>query len=68
MKKIKKKIIFYKALLVEIVETLCSICLYLESEGRFRHNPHYMHMNSHFKMLKQASSVLRAELAERKEE
>lgn len=68
MRKIKKKILFYKALLVEIVETLCSICLYLESEGRFRHNPHSWHMDSHFKILKQASSVLRSELAERKEE
>ena len=64
MKKIKKKIIFYKALLMEVLETLCSICLYLESEGR--RNPHCMHMQSHFKMLKDASNVLRKELEREK--
>lgn len=71
MKKIKRKILFYKALLVEILETLCSICLYLDYEGRFNRfrNPRADHMHSHFEQLKQASSVLRAELCEdRKEE
>lgn len=66
MKKIKKKILFYKALLVEIVETLCSICLYLESEGRMRRNPHSMHMQGHFRQLKDASRILMGELAEKR--
>lgn len=66
MKKIRKKILFYKALLVEILETLCSICLYLDYEGRFNrfHNPKADHMHSHFEQLKQASAVLRKELSE----
>lgn len=67
MNKITKKILFYKALSVEVLETLCSVCLYLESEGRVRRNPQSMNMNSHFKMLKEASSVLRKELAEREQ-
>lgn len=64
MKKLKNKVLFYKALLAEIVETLCSICLYLESEGRMRRNPQSMHMQGHFRQLKDASSVLREELSE----
>ena len=71
MKKIKRKIRFYKALLVEIVETLCTICLYLDFEGTLYHhrNPKAEYMRWHFEQLKQASSVLRKELSkERKEE
>ena len=30
----KKKIRFYKALLIEIIETLCTICLYLVRNWR----------------------------------
>jgi len=64
MKKIKKKIRFYKALLVEIVETLCTICLYLDFDGRMnRRNPKAEFMRGHFEQLKQASSVLRRELS-----
>ena len=55
-----KKIRFYKALLIEIVETLCSICLYLESDSRRgAHNPHGVHMRSHFDVLKSFSEVMR---------
>jgi hypothetical protein len=68
MKRLRKKILFYKALLVEIVETLCSICLYLESDRVGRYNPHSIHMRDHFYELKKASKELRDELAERKEE
>ena len=70
MKKIKRKIRFYKALLVEIVETLCSICLYLDFEGTLHHprNPKAIYMKDHFEQLKQASSVLRKELSEERKE
>lgn len=66
MKKIKRKILFYKALLVEIVETLCTICLYLDLEGTLYHhkNPQAIYMKGHFEQLKQASLVLRKELSE----
>lgn len=62
MKRLKKKIIFYKELLVEILETLCSICLYIESEGRRYGNPHVLPMKSHFNRLKDSSLILREEL------
>jgi len=70
MKKIKRKIIFYKSLLVEILETLCSICLYLDFEGTLHHprNPNAIYMRDHFEQLKQASSVLRKELSEERKE
>lgn len=70
MKRIKTKFRFYKALLAEIVETLCSICLYLDWEGRFNHfhNPRAEYMHSHFEQLKQASAVLRHELSNEEKE
>lgn len=55
----KKKIRFYKALLVEIIETLCTICLYLERDGRYTHNEASIHMHSHFTVLKGFSDDLR---------
>lgn len=54
-----KKIRFYKALLIEIIETLCTICLYLECDGRYTHNEESIHMRSHFKALKEFSEELR---------
>lgn len=70
MKKIKRKIRFYKSLLVEILETLCSICLYLDFEGTLHHtrNPNAIYMRDHFEQLKQASLVLRKELSEDRKE
>lgn len=68
MKKLKKRVCFYKAMLVEILETLCSICLYLETDARRTHNLQaHEHMRSHFNMLKEFSAVLRRDLVERKE-
>lgn len=55
----KKKIKFYRALVVELIETLCSICLYLESDSRRNHNPCGMYMRSHFEELKSFSEELR---------
>ena len=62
MKKLKSKIAFYKAVLAEILETLCSICLYLESDRIGRYNPYSVHMRSHFNVLKGFSKQLREEL------
>ena len=60
-----KKIRFYKALLIEIIETLCTICLYLERDGRYSHNEESQHMRGHFKMLKGYSEDLRAKSRKR---
>ena len=57
----KKKIRFYKALLREIIETLCTICLYIEKEGRYTHNEESRHMRGHFIALKDFSEELREE-------
>lgn len=54
-----RKLRFYKALLIEIIETLCSICVYLETDSRYTHNPHGRHMRGHFKALKGFSEDLR---------
>ena len=54
-----KKIRFYKSLLIEIVETLCSICLYLDFEGRRNHNRMGVYMSSHFECLKGFSEEMR---------
>jgi len=54
-----KKIRFYRVLLIEIIETLCTICLYLEIEGRRSHNRMAEHMRSHFECLKGFSEELR---------
>ena len=53
-----KKIRFYKSLLIELVETLCTICLYLEFEGR-NHNRMAEYMRSHFEYLKEFSEEMR---------
>lgn len=57
-----KKIKFYKRLLFEMVETLCSICLYLDSQGRLQHNTHSEHLRSNAVRLKELSEELRKDI------
>ena len=59
--RLKHKIFFYKGLLIEICETLATICLYLEYDSRRMHNPMGEHMRSHFNELKDYSRELREE-------
>lgn len=59
--RLKNKIYFYKGLLIEICETLASICLYLEHGARRTHNPMGNHMRSHYNELKEYSQELRSE-------
>lgn len=55
-----RKIRFYKRLLIEIVETLCSICLYLELDARHTHNSYGdLYMRDHFVELKKFSDEMR---------
>lgn len=56
-----RRIRFYKKLLVEIVETLCTICMYLEQHGRREHIEASTYMRSHFIALKDFSARLRGE-------
>jgi hypothetical protein len=46
--RLKNKIFFYKGLLIEICETLSSICLYLEYDARRMRNPMGEHMKGVF--------------------
>jgi hypothetical protein len=59
--RLKNKIYFYKGLLIEICETLATICLYLEYDSRKERNPIREHMRSHFNELKEYSQDLRNE-------
>ena len=61
-----KKFRFYKAMLAEIFETLCTICLYLESDGRTTRNIQFEHMRGHFEALKSFSSILRNALHDKR--
>lgn len=55
----RKKIRLYKMLLIEIIETLCTICLYLERDGRYTRNEESRHMRGHFVALKGLSEDLK---------
>ena len=60
----KKKIRFYKALLIEIIETLCTICLYLESDGRYSHiegTEEYKGLGEAKQMICDAPTIIEAE-------
>ncbi len=57
-----KKFRFYKMMLREILETLCTICLYLENEGHFSRNRHGQTMRLHFDSLKWYSDSIAGEL------
>lgn len=57
-----KKIKLYKKLLLEITETLCSVCLYLNVEGKRNHNPNVVFMRNHFEELKELSQELRKDI------
>ena len=65
IKKIKKYLKMRKTqkqIQYEILETLASICLYLDYEAHRTHNPYGKHMRSHFEGTKHYSKILREEL------
>lgn len=57
----RKKIKFYKGLLIELIETLCTICLYLERDSIINHSHgvYGVSMRGHFQQLKRYSQELR---------
>ena len=57
-----EKVRKYKPLLAEIVETLCTICLYLGHGDIGRRNRYSEYMLGHFDTLKGFSKVLREEM------
>lgn len=59
----RKKIKFYKRLIVEILETLVSLCLFLERLSKIRCYRDYDYiLQDHAIMLKKFSETLREEL------
>ena len=60
-KRWKEKRRFQRSLQIEIIETLCSICLYLLMDGRHTHNKYANYMQGHFSSLKTFSKILRDE-------
>lgn len=58
-KKIKNYFTFKKRMNIEILETLATICLYLEFDSRRNHNANGVFMHGHFKELKAISEELR---------
>lgn len=61
IKKWKQKRQLRRLILHEILEMLCSICLYLESDARHHGNPHARKFRSHFDMLKNMACEVRNE-------
>lgn len=53
-----KRLRLYRLAIVEIMETLCSICWYLERDGHFCHNPYAAHMHDHTVRLRKLSEEL----------
>lgn len=58
-KRIKRYLQLQKRIQHEILETLCTICLYLEYEGQYGKNRYAQYMQIHFAELKQLSEELR---------
>ena len=58
-KKIKNYFSFKKRMRIEILETLATICLYLESDSRSYRNANGVFMRGHFNVLKALSYELR---------
>ena len=60
-KKIKNYFTFKKRMRIEILETLGTICLYLESDSRSYRNANGVFMRGHFNVLKALSIELKKE-------
>lgn len=58
-KKIKNYFSLQRRIQIEILETLCTICLYLHYEGHYSRNRYSEFMQGHFGQLKDLSKELR---------
>lgn len=58
-KKIKEHISLQRRIQHEVLETLATICLYLERDGHYDRNPYREHLDGHFIALKGLSKELR---------
>ena len=60
-KKWKQKRLLRRLILHEILEMLCTICRYLESDAWHHGNPHARNFRGHFDMLKELARAVRNE-------
>ena len=67
MFRIKRFLTWKKRMYVEVLETLCSICLYLESDSFRSRNRYGWVMRDHFQQLKKLSQELREDIGERED-
>lgn len=58
-KKIKEHFSLQRRVQIEILETLATICLYLEHDSHYNKNPLNAYLDGHFTSLKKLSSELR---------
>ena len=58
-KRIKNYFSLQRRIQIEILETLSTICLWLERDGRYDRNPYSHYMGGHFRCLKDLSKELR---------
>lgn len=59
IKRIKNYFSFKKRMKIEMLETLASICLYLDYDGHYGKNRYAEYMTLHFHQLKALSKELR---------
>lgn len=59
LKKIKQYLKLQANIQIEIIETLASICSYLDFDGHHCRNPYSKYMQSHYKNLLELSKELR---------
>ena len=58
-KNLKNYFALQRRIQIEILEALCTICLWLERDGRYDRNPYSQYMGGHFQALKDLSKELR---------
>lgn len=63
-KRIKEYFIRQRKIQMEILETLCTICLYLEFDGHYDRNRYAKYMQFHYTALKRLAEELRDKPAE----
>lgn len=66
IKKIKAYISLQRRIQHEVLETLASICRYLDRDGKLSHNPYYEYMKDHFESLLKLSEELRGVIIDEK--
>ena len=59
MKKIKQYFNLRRRILIEILETLCTLCKHFEYDRYGRHNPYTDRLGGHYFQLKSLSEELR---------